>query len=262
MNKYKKTVSLIAIMMLISVPMALAGPTELNFDWDGYGVIDIDFTADDDAVMSFYSNGWTEGTLYAKDSDDNPYGYGVDTFDAELEGKVTDGGYLRFAVDRTDSTGMYGLADQSTLTWVGTDETAELNFRTRTNFANLRSSNYGWHSNDHLLATGSYELFHGVINGANWASLHGVGDGTADIDHMADDTWVNDIEFGYGDGCYTNADASFTGVGVFTLDAQFEHSMTAGAGLGGWSVSGPVIWSQSWNFGSGFSIGDYSFSGN
>lgn len=261
MKNNKKTIAitlLVTLILTLTPTIALAGPTELDMNWDGLGIINVNYTADDDALMNFYANGWTKGDLYAKDSDNNPYNYGVDNFDAELESEITNGGYLEFAVDRTDSKeSSYGPADQSTLTWIGTNETAQLNYRVGTNFAQLRSSNYGWHSSDQFLASGNYEIHHSVTNGDNNAYLHAVGLGSADIDHMSDDTGNNYIKFGKGSGCYTNADTVFTGAGVFELGAHFDNSMT----MGGWTASGPVDWTQTWSFGNGFSIADHSFEG-
>jgi len=255
-------VTFIVFSLLMTPALALAGPTELTFNWDGFGAISIDFTADDDASSIFDAVGNTKGTFYAKDSDNNPYGYGVDNFIAELEAEIDGGGFLDFKVNRTDSKeSMYGSADQSTRTWLYSDDTGLLNFRTSTNYANLRSSNYGWHSSNNFVAdagSGVYELQHSVTNGDNFASLYAIGDGTVNIDHMSDDVGNTNIKFGRGCGCFTNADATFTGSGLFRLNAHYENSMS----MGGWSANGPVDWTQTWSFGDGFTINDYSFEGN
>lgn len=197
------------------------------------------------------------GHLYAIDHDDNPYSYGVDTFLTNVHAFV-ENGYIDYGVDRLDSAGMYGPADQSTFSWIGASDWASLSFQTRTNFADLDSSNYGFQANDHFLAEGEYGAFHEVYNGDNYAYFEAGGDGTLDIDHMTDDTWTTAIKFGKGCGCYTNADVTQTGSGFFELGALFENSFT----MGGMTASGPVDYYQYIEFGDGFSWSDYSFEGS
>jgi len=248
-------VPLIAIMLLMTSTMVFA-TTELDVDWDGAGGFSVDFDTGD-AYMGFETGGnYIWGELYAKDFDDNPYSYGVDTFLTNVDAYVEDG-YIQYGIDRLDS-GPYGPADQTTFSYIGASDWASLTFQTGTNYANLRSSNYGFQANDHFLAEGEYVAYHEVYNGLNNAYFEGAGDGTLDIDHMADDTWVTGIEFGFGDGCYKNCDVTQTGSGYFELGAHFENSFT----MGGMTASGPVDYHQYIEFENGFSWSDYSFSGD
>jgi len=249
-------VPLLAIMLLMTSTMVFA-TTELDVDWDGAGGFSVDWDTGD-AGMRFSTLGdRIMGTLYAKDYDDNPYSYGVDTFLTNVDAYV-ENGYIGYGVNRIDSTGMYGPADQSTSSSIGSTGWASLAFQTRTNFADLDSSNYGFQANDHFLAEGGYGARHEVYNGLNNAYFEAAGDGTLDIDHMTDDTWTTRIKFGKGCGCYTNADVTQTGSGYFELGAEFENSFT----MGGMTASGPVDYLQRISFSNGFSWSDYSFSGD
>lgn len=248
-------VPLLAIMLLMTSTMVFA-TTELDVDWDGAGGFSVDFDTGD-AYMGFSTGGnYIYGELYAKDHDDNPYSYGVDTFLTNVDAYV-ENGYIQYGVDRLDS-GPYGPADQTTFSSIGASDWASLTFQTRTNYADLDSSNYGFKATDHFLAEGEYGAFHEVVNGDNYAYFEVGGDGTLDIDHMTDDTWTTGIKFGKGCGCYTNADVTQTGSGYFELGAEFENSFT----MGGMTASGPVNYYQSISFSDGFSWSDYSFNGD
>ncbi len=260
----KKTmiVSLMAIMLLMSVPMVLA-ETDVSVAWSGIGDVDVTFNSGDDAVARLGAYGWTYGTFYAHDSDNNPYGYGVDSADALIRGGIGDGGTLLINYERTDAKTSYGSAGQSYYSYITSTETGSLDTRVRSNYASLGSSNYAWQSNSQYTASGAYIADHVVSTGdSSYARFLAMGDGTLDINHMSDGASGESIQFGRGQGCYTNADVYQTGAGSFVLRGQFDNSMTAGAGLGGWSISGPVTYESSWVFGTGFSLTDYSFSGN
>lgn len=255
MSKKMLIVPLLVLVLLLT-PAVVFATTELDVDWDGAGGFSVDFDTGD-ADMGFETGGsYISGYLYAKDYDDNPYSYGVDTFLTNVDAYVEDG-YIQYGVDRLDS-GPYGPADQSTFSYIGASDWASMTFQTRTNFADLDSSNYGFQANDHFLAGGEYMAYHEVENGLNNAYFEAMGDGTLDIDHMTDDTWTTGIKFGKGCGCYTNADVTQTGPGYFEVGAHYENSFT----MGSMTASGPVDYYQRISFSSGFSWSDYSFSGD
>jgi len=261
-NKKLMAFSLMAVMLLMAVPVVLA-ETDVTVTWSGIGDIDATFGSGDDALATLGAYGWTSGQFYAHDSDNNPYGYGVDSSDAWIRGDIIDGGALLFSYDRTDAKTSYGAAGQSYYSLVDSSDTGTLDTRVGSNYASLGSSNYGFQSNSQYTATGDYLAIHEVTTGDDsYARFLATGSGTLDINHMSDGAAGESIQFGRGQGCYTNADVYQTGAGSFALQASYDHSMTAGAGLGGWSVSGPITYESSWVFGSGFSLTDYSFSGN
>lgn len=248
------------MLAILALPLAGAkATTEMDLTWSGLGYVSGTFTSGDDAVVGMYAEGFTHGQFHATDADDNPYNYQVDTTSAWFKGYVDGGGELYFNFDRTDSyEPMYGPADQYTESYLGCSGTGQLIFTTRSNYADLDSSNYGFQANDQFLANGVYLAYHYVENGDNNAWFEAGGNGTLDIDHMTDDTGNTQIKFGHGCGCYTNADVVQTGEGYFDLGAHFENSMT----MDGWSASGDVDYGFHVDFTSGFSWSDYHFTGN
>ncbi|MBS7631795.1 hypothetical protein KEJ47_09575 [Candidatus Bathyarchaeota archaeon] len=257
---FRKLMVFATLVAILALPLAgVSAATDMDLTWSGPGSVSGTFTSGDDAVVGMYADGWTHGQFHATDADDNPYNYQVDTTSAWFKGYIDDGGELYFDFDRRDShESMYGPADQRTESYLGSSGTGQLIFRTRSNYADLDSSNYNFQNNDHFLATGEYYAYHNVYNGNNWAGFMAAGNGTLDIDHMTDDTWVTTIKFGHGCGCYTNADVVQTGAGEFNLGAHFEDGMQ----MDGWSASGEVDYSFHVGFTSGFSWSDYHFTGN
>lgn len=240
-----------AVLLVSSVQAS----TVLNLNWNNGGIITANMDTGD-AVLSFQSNAdMASGSLWAKDYDDNPYGYGVDGFKTEISSYVSNG-FTEYSVQRTDSKeSMYGPADQSTYSFLGSSGSGSLTFSTSTNYAALRSSNYGYQANDQFVASGDYLAYHEVVNGDNEAWWEASGSGSLDVDHMADDTWTSQIQFGFGDGCYKNADVTQIGSGYYSQGAVFGNSFTQG----GSTASGVGTYSYQVTFASGFSWSDTSF---
>lgn len=248
-------ITMLVLVLTSSLVMTASAATDITLTWAG----NLGFLyANDDADVGASSAGGVTGLLHLNDLEDNPYSYGVDTIRSDIYATILGGGEVDFSFDRTDS-GPYGPADQSTYSYLGTDGTGQLIFRTRTNYADLDSSNYGFQANDQFQADamgGSYAAYHEVTNGDLFASFLAQGDGTVDIDHMTDDTWDQEIKFGWGCGCYTNADVTITGAGLYEREANFLTSLNVASGG---SASGAGSWVETWTFGSGFSMGDTSF---
>jgi len=259
--KAKKLMMFVTMLCIFALPLIGAkASTDMNVEWDGLGYVSGTFTPGDDAVVDFWAEGYTHGEFHAQDADDNPYNYQVDTISSQFKGYVDDGGELYFGFNRTDSwTSMYGPADQWTESYLGCSGTGQLIFRTRSNFADLDSSNYGYQADNQFLASGEYYAWHEVDNGPNYAYFEAGGLGTLDIDHMTDDTGNTMVRFGWGCGCYTNCDVVQTGSGYFELGAGFTNGMT---GPGGWTVGGSGTYYQHVDFTSGFSWSDYHFTVN
>jgi len=81
-------IALVLALAVMLVPGAAfaADPTTLTVDWGpgttgpSSGYIGTTFTAGNDAVYSFYTDGTgIAGSFHAVDSNDNPYGYGIDS---------------------------------------------------------------------------------------------------------------------------------------------------------------------------------------
>ena len=76
---------------------------------------------------------------------------------------------------------------------------------------------------------------------------------------------ATNVNFGWGGGCYTNANANFTGSGSFAVTAAGTNGITtpiSGASgtmvAGGWTASGASTLSTIMSFTNGGSVGNYS----
>ena len=240
--------------VLFAFTPAAFATTTVNFTWDGSGSISHSMNTGDADFNFTAQGGHIFGSLKATDYDDNPYGYGVDTFLVETRSHFESGGLTVLSVARDDSwTPMYGPADESSYSYVSSDDTGDIQFRVWTNYAQLRSSNYGFQANQQFTATGNFEVEHTLTNGNNWGDIYAVGEGSISIDHMSDDTFVSTFKFGFGCGCYTNSDATGTGSGVFTVTAHGDSGLYGS----GWSTSGSSDYIFGVAYSDGFSASNY-----
>lgn len=266
MKKFTKRVILPLFMALVLVLGISAGamaddPTEVNVDWDGAGFVSGEIIAGDDAVHSFESLGFVSniGAFYSKDSNDNPYTYGVDSCVSWLDTEISGGGFAEFIVDRTDAKTSYGEPGQQSYTYVEiADGLATLSNRSSTNYASMRDCNYGWNSNDHITVTGSSSYFmqRSMDSGfTNFAGLVALGSGDADLDCMNAEASEGRVRLGLGCGCYTNADFNANGAGTFDLYAQADTEVTSALAPG---VTGMTTFNFIASWVGSFNIADYS----
>jgi len=252
-------------LILMIAPVALAGPTDIVVTWDGAGTVTGDVDANDDAHSSFIASGAaTDGTFRVYDSNTNWYGYGVDDVLTEFVGNVSNGS-LDVQHDRNDS-GPYGAAGQSSWSYVGTDGTAAMAFRTESNYASMVDASYnhqliGGHN---IVVSGAqgYLIDRGILDGrGNRAQILATGDGSATLDCMtsgASGVW--DLQFGRGGGCYTDASfAALGGSGIFSVSGTGNNDVTY-HGMGMTSGGGTLSIVANWV--NNFSIADYSLSAN
>lgn len=258
--------SLLVMAIALLVTTVSAQTTLLDMTWSGSGTVDVEFTADDDALMGFHTGGNSiSGTLYAEDFNNNPYTYGVDTFETNVRADVQNGGFVAYRVDRTDSQ-YSGAEGQYTSSYVYSyDGSATMDFRTRTNYHDLVSSNYGFQSNQQFTASGStIEIEHELGTGSGeFGNLYLIGSGSASIDYMTDGyTGYNEYRFGYGDGCYENADLTASGAGTLIIGGDADNNMWAHDES--WSVSGSggVSHTETWKYNGLLNVDDYAFGGN
>ncbi|MCD6470693.1 hypothetical protein J7L29_07845 [Candidatus Bathyarchaeota archaeon] len=222
----------LAMVLLVQAVPSFAA-TEVDVGWDTSGSVSISVFADDDAESYFNTEGsYISGKFYAKDANDNPYGYGVDTFDVWAEAEVEGGGYIEFWTVRTDSHGSYGGAGQKRYSFVSSSDWASMKFRDNTNFARLRCSEYGFQSNDQFQASGNYTIFHQLTDSDEngmYVSLEGLGSGKITV--MNGEAWGSSWKFGKGCGCYTNAKASATGSGTFVATGWAQNYLKSDLGF-------------------------------
>jgi hypothetical protein len=249
---------LIAFCMLGITGLASA-ETTVETSWNGAGYLDIDFQSGDDAKNLFKTSGaGIVGSYYAKDSDNNPYGYGVDSTKSEIKASVVNGA-MEYQYYRTDSkNSMYGPAGQSSYSFLGSDGTASFAWKTTSNFAAMKSSNYGFQSSNQFTATGNHFLQHGISTENSQAIWTINATGTSSVSHMSDEaSGSSSFKFGKGCGCYTNAKVNVVGSGTYDLVANAPNQIKTDTGI---TTDGHL--SLHADFSSGFSFGNFALSGN
>ena len=231
---------ILAVSVIVLFAMAISAPavgasTDVNVQWDNAQQVNILFTAGNDAWASVTGGGsLLSGTFTGSDHDDNPYSYNVDTVDSSMRASIVGGGWIDYQMLRTDAkVSMYGGAGQWTDSFIGTDGTASLAFRTTTNYAAMRSSNYGFQASSQFQASGNYYMTHQIQDndgdGAYWEIS---GSGSSTVNNMSDEVGYNgNFKLGKGCGCYTNASVSATGSGTYDLYAQGNHSIVTDSGI-------------------------------
>jgi len=268
--KSKKRILGIAIGLALVASLLFGGvaladdPTTVDVNWNGAGAVIGSVTCGDDATASFGTSASHHqvGEFHATDSNDNPYTYGVDSCVFTMETSITDGGGAYLLVSRTDSKeSSYGLAGQQSYIYVSTDDgDATLQNRSSTNYASMKDCNYGWNSSDHITVAGAstFELLRWMNSGnGDFAGLRASGSGSADLDCMSSEANGASVRLGWGCGCYTNADFTATGAGLFELQANGDTTATTAMapGMTGASSFDFVAW---WTGGSTFTVPDYS----
>jgi hypothetical protein len=264
-------VGLAVLGLFLAFGVVNAAPSTVEVNWNQAGYIDVDVTSEDDFHSYFegFSTGIGSGKYKLTDSENNPYGYGVDTVAAQLEADVSGGGYLIFDNTRTDSkVSMYGPAGENSQSIIETSDTAMMQFRTRGAFAELKSCNYGFHASNHFQASGVFSIYHHLYDDTGeGAWVNNIGDGTSNIDLMSESTSgkTGSFKFGKGCGCYTNADITATGSGVFEVGAVAENqikvdlpSMT----ISGDGTLGSAQYLLRATYGNGFTFSNFALEGN
>lgn len=273
-------IALVLALAAMLVPSAVfAGdPTELNMSWSGAGNVSTTFTAGNDAIHSFATFGLNgiSGTFNAKDLNDNPYTYNVDSTNSYLTSHVIDGWTL-YQVDRTDSKTSYCQPGQLSYSYIQAyGGWAEMAMGSQTNYAKMTNDTYtpggappNTTSGKNFEANAtSYILQQWIGAGgtpstptSNCAGFTAQGNGTALIDTMCSEAGGG-VRFGWGCGCYTNADAVMTGSGTFSAGGTGSNSVTTPSS-GGWTVNGNGTFGSASlgilaTFLNGASVSDYS----
>lgn len=269
-------VALLVVLATGSTALA-ADPNTTTVNWSGGGSIGGTVTSGNDATVSFgvnVANG--NGSFTVTDSNDNPYGYNVDTVSSYIQSNFSGGGETWFQTTRTDSyNSMYGHSGQVVYAYVGSTDAGSMATGSWCNYANMVNCTYGkpkTPGGNNFEASGSSYMIQQFIaantDGAgnptdNFAAFNLNGSGTAKVDCMtteASGCWPTKL--GAGGGCYTNADVVATGSGQFQVNAAACNSITTPAG-GGWTIGGTGTYGSASlniiaNFTSGFSVADYS----
>jgi len=251
--------SLVALTVMLAPVMA---ETTVDTTWDGAGGLSIDFYAVDDAESHFstWGNNGIKGEFHGTDKDDNPYNYGVDTVESKVKAHIEDG-YIKYKFTKNDNyEPMYGQAGQESYTFIDTYGTGDFAWRSWSNYAHLRNSNYGWQNNNQIQATGEHYIYHSFwINDYEGASITVNADADTSITDMCEDHWGSSYKFGKGCGCYTNAHIDITnGSGTFDLDAYADNQITTDNGI---TVDGGHLNIHA-DFTGGFHYDNFALEGN
>jgi len=255
---------LIAMVLLFMVGgVALADdPTTVVVNWAGAGGVGAGVDSGDSNGGFATSGDAISGSFTATDSNNNPYSYGVDNFSVLLNGSVTNG-YLNTGDNRVNSYApMYGAGGQTSWSNVSVSGgSASMAYRSTTNYAAMGDGTYGYQlpgGHNIVVNAVSYLIDRLIADGrGNQGYVLATGNGSATLDCMsAGASGYGSLEFGRGQGCYTDANFSATGIGGrFEATGIGNNSVTfngMGISSGGGSLSIIANWANS------FSINDFS----
>jgi len=255
----------LALVMLLSISgVALAAdPTDVSISWDGAGGVGGSVNTGD-AVTTFSTLGeGIFGQFTSRDSNDNPYSYGVDTFTARLVASV-ENGWIESQTDRlTSKESMYGLPGQYTYSFLGVEDgTGSMAIRSVSNYASMIDPTYGYQlSGGHnIVADASYyEMVRYVeASDGDYGVFNADGNGQATLDSMVSEMSATGVRLGWGGGCYTDANFNATGAGGSVLVEGSGGNSVSGMGvsMGGGTLSFIANWVGS------ISIPNYSLTAN
>ena len=242
---------IMALCMVLLLASFVCAGTNVDVEWDGSGSTDV-VVGNSGAMTEFHTGGGLiQGTFHAVDYKDNPYNYGIDTFDVEVVASTQNGGYIHTKTERlTSLTSMYGGPGQITETYVNSDDTTELAFGSRTNYASMVNAQFGREKTPayrQIEATGNYYADHTLESGyGDSASVTAIGEGTMQIKMMGEKTWAGSANMGHLPVCgdsrgwinnYARYDA--TGYGDLYVDGYARNSVSvSGAGILGIVIPG------------------------
>ena len=265
-------VILLVSMFAFSIPAMAAAPTNVSITWNGGGSVGGTVNTGDTTSTFLVSAGLANGSFTATDSNNNPYGYNVDSNTAYITGTLTNGSMAFQTVRNTSYVPMYGVAGQSVYAYVGSSGTGAMATGSSTNYASMVNGTYGLthtangYNFEADASGGSYQITQTISSPNALAWFNSLGSGTSKINDMTTQaSGANSVDLGWGAGCYTNANALFTGAGSFETYAQGQNGITtpiSGASgsmvAGGWAASGVSSLDTILNFTNGGSIGNYS----
>ena len=254
----KKVTPILVMLVAVAFAGVAMAQTTVDTTWSGSGLHEIHFKNGDDAASDFWTAGNSiNGEYHAIDHDDNPYNYGVDTTDIKIKAHANNG-YIEYKFTRDDSYTSYGSAGQESYTLIDSFGDADFAWHSWSNYAQYRSCNYGWQSNNQIHATGSHLIDHYIDNGNNeGAEIVIDADGNTDLTIMSEDHWGSGFKFGKGCGCYTNAHVDITGSGTFDLHANADNEITTD-----WGITTDGYLNVHSEFGSGFHFSNFALEGN
>lgn len=250
------------VLAILGMTTTAMAATDFETHWDGSGNVEVHFYAGDDAESHFWTGGsGIDGSFYATNYEDNPYGYNVNTTEAKVKANVTYGGYMEFVFLKNDNyESMYGPAGHQSYTFISTDNNASFAWKAWANYAQLRCCNHNWQANDQIVADGNHYIYHSLLtNDGDGAEYIINANGLTKISHMNDDTWNGSYKFGKGCGCYTNAKMDITGSGTLQLHAWGDNGIITDSGL---TIDGNADYTIIAQFTTGLHFANFALEGN
>jgi len=269
--------AVLAVLSFGSVALADDPDTIVTIDWGpgtggpGSGWIGTTVTAGDDATAFFQTDGSViAGSFILTDSNDEPYGYTVDTVDCYLDAVVlaSSSAYIEYAFDRYDDK--YGAGEAGEWSYAYVEVSGEgssgamalgstSNYEVLTDFLYTDPTTPGGH---HLEANANgYELIRKVgMGNGDLAYVWGFGSGTATIDctlssaNTGGASWqAPSLSLGSGASYNTEYHATATAPSYFELYASGSTSTTlydvnttvVGGTTGGLTWLGNPVWTGS-----------------
>lgn len=266
--KTKVVILTIMAIVAMAIPASVMAdsPTSIVVNWAGSGAVDSTVTAGTSSIHSFSTNGGSVGgNFVVNNAGDNPYGYGVASTNSYIQGGVGNG-ILTYTVNRTGSYPMYGAAGQMAQSYVSANGgTAYMATGSTMNYAAMVNGTYAQPKtpsgyNYEANATNfSIVSMVSAGTGNDQAFFTSVGSGTAKINDMTNEAWAGGVQLGRGAGCYTNANALFNGVGIFTVNAIGGNNIQTGTiNANGNGTVGSVNFTSILNYNGAAGNTDYS----
>lgn len=253
------------VMLLVPGTLFADEPTEVNVNWDGAGFVGT-LVNTGDAVTNFSTGGdYIKGYFTAKDANDNPYTYSVDTFTTQLVANVTDG-YIFSETDRlTSKVSMYGDPGQYTSSLLSvSDGTGSMAIRTVSNYAKMIDPTYSYQlpgGHNMVVDANLYTLQRFITaSDGSYGSFYATGNGQATLDSMVSEMSATGVRLGWGGGCYTDASFNATGTGGVVDITGSGDNLVKFEGLGIQSGGGALSIIANWV--NSFSISNYSLTAN
>jgi hypothetical protein len=233
--KKKIFVIAVAIALLVTSIMGstvlAADPDTVTTSWSGSGHVDVTSNSGDTTSGVITEGEGIAGTYTVTDQNDNPYGYGVDTYSAVLTATVTNGFIDSGSQRLTSKESMYGDPGQISWSVVAVDGgSASMAYRTWTNYASLKDPGYTYQlagGHNIVVDAEAYMIDRGLTaSDGSTAYTYALGSGEATLDNMCSEASADGVRLGWGCGCYTDASFSATGTGTFNLVAVGEDEIT------------------------------------
>ncbi len=272
------TFLVIALTLSFAAPAFAADPiTEVSVTWDGAGVV---------AGDSVVGSGWAgSGTSFAESHFTTGGTTILGSYTVTTQGKTTYdvwgdkgpttvadfissavGGGAFFQNDRTGATPYtiqqhYPDSGQIVSAFADTGSgtgSVDFSLSSVTTYAGMSNTSGGFNAD-----ASDYTLWNTVVSGTgNSAGFEAIGDGTADID-VWHTSAGNGVNFGWGQGSFTDADVNNTGSGSFTVLANYLNGLqtektVANGSYTGWNLGGSGSFSQSGSYTNGAYIPNFS----